>query len=264
MSETLQLDWSSLEKLLPLCADLVKQKREGADVDLHEAVNAIGQAFGIEDVDAFAIDRFRSAMETGLGQVMSNEDAAAIAVLFAKNSKPVMELVVKFATGGSDAADLVRALNKICFSDTEKLQFILQHALGISNQAAGSLAGTFGPYLVSIYCFIAAFKIYQRAAKDAQLAKERRIEAERLSQEAIALIKAEREEMDGLLSKYMLDRLLPFDEGVAAMDQAILDDDDDGFIRANVGLWEVFGREAQYSNASEFEDLMLSDEAFKL
>lgn len=264
MSETLQLDWSALEKLLPICAGFAKQKHEGADVDLHETINAIGQALGIEDVEAFVADQLKAAMETGLGQVMSGKDAAAIALLFAENSKPIMQLVIKFATGGSNAVDFVRAINKILFSSTDKLQFILQHSLGISDQAAASLAGTFGPYLVSIYCFIAAFKIYQRAAKDAQLAKERRIEAERLSQEAIALIKAEREEMDGLLSKYMLDRLLPFDEGVAAMDQAILDDDDDGFIRANAGLWEVFGREAQYSNASEFEDLMLSDEAFKL
>jgi len=264
MSETLQLDWSALEKLLPLCADFVKQKREGTDVDLRETIDEIGRALGIEDVEAFVADQLRAAMEAGLGQVMNGKDAATIAALFAENSKPIMELVIKFATGGSDAVDFVRALNKICFSSTEKLQFILQHSLGITDQAAASLAGTFGPYLVSIYCFIAAFKIYQRAAKDAQLAKERRIEAERLSQEAIACIKAEREEMNNLLSKFMLDRLLPFDEGIIAMDQAILDDDDGGFMRANAELWKVFGREAQYSNASEFDDLMLSDEAFKL
>lgn len=264
MSEAIQLDWSALEKLLPICADFAKQKHEGADVDLRETINAIGQALGIEDVEAFAVDQLKAAMETGLGQVMSSKDAAAIAALFAENSKPIMELVIKFATGGSDAVDFVRALNKICFSSTDKLQLILQHSLGITDEAAASLAGTFGPYLVSIYCFIAAFKIYQRAAKDAQLAKERRIEAERLSKEAIARVKAEREEMNNLLSAYMLNRLLPFDEGIAAMDQAILDDDDDGFIRANAELWRVFGREAQYSNAAEFEDLMLSDETFKL
>ena len=264
MSESLQFEWSALEELLPLCADFVKQKHEGADVDLREAVDAIGRALGIEDVDAFAVDKFNTAMKDGLGLVMSGEDAAAIAALFVKNSKPVMELVVQFATGGSDAVTLVRALNKVCFGDTEMLQSILQHALGISDQAAGSLANAYGPYLVSIYCFTAAFKIYQRAAKDAKLARERRMEAERLSQEAIALIKTEREEMNNLLSNYLLARLLPFDEGVAAMDRAVLDDDDDGFIRANAGLWEVFGRESQYSSAAEFEDLMLSDEAFKL
>ena len=70
--------------------------------------------------------------------------------------------------------------------------------------------------------------------------------------------------MEQLVDTYLLDRLLPFAEGMTAMDQAVLDGDDNRFIEANAELWQLFGRDAQYKSADEFEALMLSEETFRL
>lgn len=264
MSEAVQLDWSALKNLMSLCREFEKQSREGEEIELHDAAKKIAQAFGIEDLDKYAKKQFESAMENGVGQAFDKDSAKAIAAIFAGNCKPAMTLVFEYARGGKDATEFIAGLNKICFKSTDKLQSVLQSSLGISDEAASLLTGELGPYLVSVYCFAAAYKIYQSAARDAEAASERRIEAERLSNEAVAQLKARRTEMEALLNSYLLSQLIPFSEGVAAMDQAIVDDDDDGFIFANAELWGLFGRDTQYCTSSEFDGLMLSDDAFRL
>lgn len=264
MSEAIQLEWSSLEKLLPLCLEYVNKAHGKEEIDLHEAAAKFGKALGVEDIDKFAKGQFKGAIEAGLGQVFDSEDAAGVAQLFTKVCKPVMSSVVHFSQGEIDAKTFLAELNKSTFSITDELQTILGKAFGIPDEATDLLADKFGPYLVSIYCFAAAYKIYQSAARDAELAREHRIEIERLSNEAVKQLKAERAELGEMVDNYLLARLLPFDAGVKAMDEAILENDDDGFIRANAELWGLFGRSAQYSTAKEFDDLMLSDEAFRL
>ena len=264
MSEALQLQWPALEELLPLCFNFIEQARGEEGIDLHDAVNNAGRLFGIEDVDEHALAAIEEAVGDGLGQAFDGKDARAVAAIFAAAGDPIMTAVVAFAKGECDAAGFVQSLNAVHLGNISQLQVALQAALGVPEDAASALSGRFGPYLLSIYCLTAAFKIYKRAAHDVQLAKERRIEAERLAAEAVSGLKAERAEMNAVVSAYLLDRLVPFQEGMLAMDRAILDDDDDGYIRANAELWGLFGREAQYSTASEFDDLMLSDEAFRL
>ena len=264
MSEAIQFDWSSLEKLLPLCLEFAEQVRKKEAIDLQEAAKKLGEAVGVDDIDKFVKAQINEALSDGLAQAFDKKESAAIAALFAKQCKPVMSLVVQLAQGKMSAADFLAALNKINFSMVEDLQPILEKMLNLSSESSQILADKFGPYLISVYCFAAAYKIYQSAARDAKLARERRLEIERLSNEAIAQLRAERAEMNALVDGYLLDRLMPFSEGIAAMDDAILENDDDGFIRANAELWELFGRNAQYHSAEEFDDLMLSDEAFRL
>ena len=263
-SEEIKITWQSARDLLELCQEFKTQKNDSQEVDLHDAVKKVGQAFGIEDIDKYAKQKFKGAMESGLGEVFEKGDAKAIAGIFAGNCKPVMGAVYEFAKGGLKPEEFIAELNKVCFGSADKLQAALQKSLGVPDDVAQVLADKLGPYLVSVYCFAAAYKIYQKAASDAAEAKERRVEAERLSEEAVAQLRVEREALEGILSDYLLDRLLPFEEGVVAMDQAILEDNDDGFIAANAQLWELFGRQAQYKDASEFEELMLSDEHFRL
>ena len=254
----------ALEKLLPICLDFARRKHAGEKIDLQEAANTIAQALGIENIDEHAVQQIEKTLQEGLGQAFEHADAAAIAAIFVQSCEPVMSALLEFAQGGKTAEELVTLLNELCFGSAESLQSILKKALGISGETAESISKIFGDYAVSVYCFAAAAKIYNAAARDAKLAKERRIEIERLANESIAHLEAERADMENMLNGWLLERLVPFGEGMSAMDQAILENDDDGFIRANAELWKLLGRDAAYKNASEFDALMESDEVFKL
>ena len=259
-----QLDWSSLSKLLPLCIEFATKRREEGRLDVREVMSRIAGEFGVEDVDAFAADRFQSLLSEGLGLAFESAEAAEIAAVFARNSKPVMTAVMAFAQGSADGVEFVRTLNELCFGSSDALQAILQKSLHIPDAVADEISSALGPYTVSVYCFAVTFKIYKSTAADAEAAKERRIEAERLASEALAQLQAERAEMDAFLSGWMLERIIPFSEGVQAMDRAILEDDDDAYVAANADLWRLLGREVAYRDASGFDDLMLSDSAFLL
>ena len=265
MSENaIQLNWENAGQLLTLLVEFKARKDAGDAIDLKDAASKVGQALGIENVDEFAQKAISESLGSGFGDVFVDEQAKELVAIFAGMCKPAMSLVAQYAQGEINPPQLFGSLDKLCLENTEGLQTVLQQSLGIPDESANLLADKLGPYTISVYCFAAAFKIYQKAANDAALAKERRIEIERMADEAIALLRDQRSEMEALVNGYLLDRLEPFAAGVAAMDEAVLACDDDGYIAANAQLWDLFGRNAQYRSADEFDDLMLSEETFKL
>ena len=70
--------------------------------------------------------------------------------------------------------------------------------------------------------------------------------------------------MERLVDKYLGKHLDAFEAGAEAMDSSLLADDADGYIAANANLQRLLGREQQFHNQEEFEDLMASDDVFKL
>lgn len=264
MDESIQFNWASLETLVPLCLEFCDQCRKGQDVDIRNMADKVGEAFGIEDIDNFANRRIRNGVESGLGRLFDGEESEELAKIFASMCKPIAEVVVAYAKGEKNASGFMGILGNIHLEGIERLKSILQKTPCISDRIADGLAKQFGPYLVSIYCFSAAYKIYCKAAQDAELAKMHRIEIERFLCEAIEHLKIQRAEMERLLDDALLSRLVPFDKAIGAMDKAVLFDDDDAFVAANSDLRVLFGGRMQYRNKEEFEVLMLSDETFRL
>lgn len=264
MSTEIQLSWSALDTLIPLCLELKERLGNKENIDFQDVASKVGSAFGIEDVDEFIKEKVRQGLERGFGTVLDGEDSKKLSALFAGLCKPVMTFVFRYVKGEANASQLLRSLEDLYARNAADMQHVLEQELGISGEAAELLAGKIVRCLVSVHCFAGAYKIYQRAAQDAELARQHRLEIERLSAEAISRLKAERQELESRLDEFLLSRLDPFDAATMAMDQAIVDDDDDGFVSANAELWELFGRKAQYRSAAEFDGLMSSDEAFKL
>lgn len=264
MADELKLDWSALVNLMPICLKFRDQIQCGEAIDLRSAANDVGAALGVSDIDQFAVQKIRAAMESGLEGAFDSRDTKELAKLFAANARPVMQLTLKFVKGDITSSGLIANLNDLCFGNVESIQKVLQRSLGVSGEAADFLASKLGPYLTSIYAFAAAYRIYERAAQDATLAHERRLEIEKLANESIAELKEQRSEMEHFVESSLLDQLEPFDEGMKAMAQAVLENSDDEYIVANTGLWQLFGREVQYETTKEFDSLMLSEDAFRL
>lgn len=268
MGETITLSWDALQQLVPLCVEFSEQRKRGEQIDLHDVANKAAAALGIEDLDGELKQRLGQGLEgtlqEGLGTAFGEEDAKALAAILASAAEPAATLVFSYTKGELGAEQLVGGLNQLLAENAGALQEVLMRSLGIPEELAQPLAEKLGGYQLSALCFAAAFKIYRQASEDLRIAREHRIEVERLCAEAIAQLKIQREEMEQLLGGYLLERLVPFEQGVSAMDAALGAGDDDAFVAANAQLWELFGHRAQYSNASEFDDLMLSDQAFKL
>jgi hypothetical protein len=111
---------------------------------------------------------------------------------------------------------------------------------------------------------MAAYKELRKAQEQYEEAQEVRILIEKACAESVAMIRQYREEMERVVSKYLTEHLETFESGFAAMDQAIMDGDVDGYIKGNVEIQKILGYHTQFTNQQEFDDLMDSDIAFKL
>jgi|GEM_PF-2638837 len=116
----------------------------------------------------------------------------------------------------------------------------------------------------AVAALVPVYLIVSHELSEADLARERRLAAEAQRDEVVALIAAERAEMETAVRAYLSEHLTVIEEGFADMDAAFVAQDPDGFIRANARLQQLLGYEQQYASQEEFDDLMLSDEAFRL
>ena len=115
--------------------------------------------------------------------------------------------------------------------------------------------------------FMAAVSVYEdmRSAVDEyRLAVEQRKIVEAQCAEAIDKIYEYRSEMNENVEKYLSEHLSTFNNSFAQMDKAIVEGDIHGYVSGNVKIQELLGKEIQFRTAEEFDDLMLSDDNFKL
>jgi len=134
---------------------------------------------------------------------------------------------------------------------------------GTGSVAIKIIAGMAG----STLGYAAAVAVYQELAtslKDYELAVKERIRIEAECEEAVGLICQYRAEMNAAVEQYLTEHLETFNEGFTAMDDAIAENDVNGFITGNVMIQEKLGHEIQFRSQEEFENLMSSDVALKL
>lgn len=113
----------------------------------------------------------------------------------------------------------------------------------------------------------AAIGVYQQisvSVQELEVAREERLRIEAECAEHIVIIRENRAEMEQLVSTYIMENLQVFSEAFGEMDRAILNDDPDGFIGGNVKIQKQLGNKSGFENQHEFEDLMATDNSFKL
>lgn len=115
--------------------------------------------------------------------------------------------------------------------------------------------------------FMAAVSVFEdmkSAVDEYHLAVEQRKIVEAQCAEAIERIYEYRREMNENVERYLSEHLSTFNDSFAQMDKAIVEGDIHGYVSGNVKIQELLGKELQFRTAEEFDDLMLSDENFKL
>lgn len=187
---------------------------------------------------------------------------AAIVTSVISIGKSVHRYVKGYISGteclGEIAQDGVGTLGSIMFA-----------TMGVAALPAGApaLIGAFtglGAAMVGYAIATSVYKELSSALKSAKLAHEQRIIVEQRCAESIRMIKEYRKEMEEMVSNYLSDHIKTFNACFASMDEAIIANDVDGFIKGNSELQKVLGRKPQFNSFNEFDALMNSDEPFKL
>lgn len=195
-------------------------------------------------------EEFRTLAENGFADCLVNasEEIIGIVALYVTKQVDADEFLIRMSqTGiGEVGVKVMKAFNIDPQNFTSNPQMLLNFAAPI--MAYQGLMG--------------AYREYSKALDDLRLARESRMRVEAECQRSIDMIRAYRMEAEQRVSEYMNEHLDAFQSGFAAMDQAILANDPDGYIAGNVQIQQMLGAEIQFTNQEEFDVLMDSDEDF--
>lgn len=114
-------------------------------------------------------------------------------------------------------------------------------------------------YVAAGRAAIAVVKEISYERQQAQLIHIKRILAEAKTAKALEVLQNYQEQLENRVSEYLADDITVFLEGFATMDQGLSARDSDLVIKGNVMIQRVLGREPQFTNQKEFDNLMDSD-----
>ena len=111
---------------------------------------------------------------------------------------------------------------------------------------------------------VAVLREFSNDAEEVRLLRERRLLVETKSGLAVKRLEEYMARLSEMVDAYLVEDLQAFFEGFTMMDQGLASGDSDLVIRGNVTIQRVLGREPQFTNQEEFDDLMASDDDFIL
>lgn len=119
-------------------------------------------------------------------------------------------------------------------------------------------------YVAAGRATLAVVREFVDDAKEIELLRERRLLMEERSALVVERLEEYMAQLSDRVDEYIAEDLQAFFEGFATMDQGLASGDSDLVIRGNVTIQRVLGREPQFTNQEEFDDLMASDDDFIL
>lgn len=157
---------------------------------------------------------------------------------------------------------LTIASTTLAFADT------VDAAVHASLESAGNWV-VFSQRFVARYNYVAAGRaiiaVVREAAddvKELELLREKRMLTEAKVAFDVARLEDYKARLTERVDAYLVERLEAFYEGLDMMDQGLATGDSNLVIGGNVVIQRVLGREAQFTDQDEFDELMESDEAF--
>lgn len=249
----------NINQLITLIVDVARGNKKPA-----AAVKEFADPY-ISFAKVFARDQVKNGIERGL-DVLGMESIANNK--FSENligiTKEISGIVQAYMHGDIDEQEFVDGIGESGIREVGKQVLC---ALNIPEKlGASDLEELFAlsPVTVAYMAFMAAYKELRQAMENLDAAHERHRKIEIECAKSIAMIRKYRMEMEQVVSQYLTERLETFEEGFAAMDRAIIEGDSNGYIRGNVEIQTILGYKVQFTNQSEFDALMNSDEDFKL
>lgn len=233
------------------CRTLAKQYKVPMDAYLHTFARIASQEAVDELLKSSSIEGLRGLQNTGFSKdlVKAAEKAAGIVQNYYQGKIDGPRLLEELWNCG--IADVGR---QALYAADPEIQNVKSSLSAIRNLSAEAVA----------YAAAAeAFRILMQAMDDATAQHLQTAQIQSECSRSAELIRKYRMELDETVSRYLSDHISAFESGFQAMDQAILADDTDGYLKGNAEIQKVLGHEAQFETKTEFDDLMNSDDAFK-
>lgn len=134
----------------------------------------------------------------------------------------------------------------------------------VGTAAAGATLSPIIANMIAVQVAVGSYRNLRQAMMEYQLAKQERIAAEAECAQIVEQVRAWRRQLNEQAERYFSEHLDTFDTAFRTMDQAILEQDGDGFIQANAQLQQALGYEPQFRSQTEFDALMNRDDSLQL
>ena len=167
---------------------------------------------------------------------------------------------------GNVTIDRMMTISTMTFSFADTSDAAIRAALESGGSwviFAGKFATRFN-YVGSARAMLSVVKEISNSESEYQLLKEKRILTEARTSEAVRILEEYKAKLEEMVSNYLAQDISAFLEGFDYMDSGLINNDSDLVIKGNVIIQKVLGREPQFTNQQEFDELMESDEPLKL
>lgn len=124
----------------------------------------------------------------------------------------------------------------------------------------GAMVGSMVGYAISS----ASYGVLTSSLKEAKLSEEERQRVEQECEEQIELIRKYRAELEELITEYLSEKATVFQDAFDGIKSALEIGDIDGFITGTNMITQNLGKEVQFENMEEFNEIMSSSDSFKL
>lgn len=253
--------WPDMTQIITTAIDVYVGKKNKEQAVKEILLQCRGQAvLHLENTARQKIEDMLRQSSSGKVQALSEKDFADRLV---RSSKDIAFAVSKYYKNDITLQELLDAVsdtgikgiaNDVVVAMGIPEKFGVRDLNGILNLSA---------YTVGYTSMMEVYKELMKALEDDRIAHERRLQIEAECAQAVAAIIEYRRNMEQVVSDYLKFRYDTFEAGFQAMDKAIIDDDIDGYIGGNAAIQKVLGYDVQFETQDEFDELMMSDEAFK-
>ncbi|MBQ7568021.1 hypothetical protein IJT17_04375 [bacterium] len=241
------------------CVALVKGDIEPEDAIVNVAKET-GTAAAIGYGTGYAGAALKGAMQNAKSAYVrtlakTNLPATVVAVAVSAT-----KILTRFFKGEIDGVQCLEDLGQEGAGMLSSAMFSVIGQALIPIPVVGGLVGGMVGYAFSSACY----GVLTESLKNAKLAREERERVEKACSEHIAMIRQYRENMEAIISQYLVGSMDVFREAFFGIKNALAIGDVDWFIDSANGITEQFGGTVPFTDMNDFDCKMLSQTAFKL
>lgn len=231
--------------------DVYRGKKKIGDAAKAVAIDTSASAVGAYGV------AFTGAVIKGTAQNAASSYVRALAhsglpAYVATATFEIGKTLTQFFRGKIDGAQCVEELGVKGYCMTTSAMYVAIGQVVIPIPVVGAMAGSMFGYFVGS----SSYKELKDSLKMAKLAREERIRIEKECEEAIALIKECRAELQASIDKYLKGETQFFDVTFSSIKECLEIGDIDGYITGTNMMIRHLGGTPQYNSKAEFDAIM--------